>query len=270
MALSKNKSLSCFKVYDIRGQLGLEINEDIAFKIGYATAKKLKTSKVVLGFDARETSPNLAKSVSQGIQTYGANVLNLGLAGTEEVYSAVANFGADAGFEVTASHNPINYNGMKIVKTGSQPLTDEEFLGIKALVKKNDIEETKNPGKELDYRIQARATYLSKILSFVNTKNLKPLKIVVNSGNGVAGPVIDEIDLTLKAMGLEVDFRRVQHEPDSSFPFGIPNPLLKENRKVTGEAVKINQADFSVAFDGDFDRCFFSMNLVSLSPVSTL
>ena len=121
--MSKLSKLSCFKAYDIRGKLDVEIDEKIAFKIGYATAKKLRARNVVVGHDARESSPRFSNSVIEGVCAYGADVLNLGLAGTEEVYFAVANSGADAGIEVTASHNPINYNGMKIVKSGSRPVS---------------------------------------------------------------------------------------------------------------------------------------------------
>ena len=139
--------LSCFKAYDIRGEINVEINEEIAFRIGYATAEKLKAKKVVVGYDARESSPELSNSAIEGIQAYGADVLCIGLAGTEEVYQAVVSFGADAGIEITASHNPINYNGMKIVKSGSQPLTSDEFAGIKLLVEKNNFNKIKIQGQ---------------------------------------------------------------------------------------------------------------------------
>ncbi len=261
-----DKSYSCFKAYDIRGEINVEINEDIAFRIGYATAKKLKAKKVVVGYDARESSPKLSNSAIKGIQAYGADVLNLGLVGTEEVYHAVANFNADAGIEVTASHNPINYNGMKIVKSGSQPLTMDEFTGIQLLVEKNNFKKIKHRGKVANFRIEARAAYVRKILSFVSLKNLKPLKIVLNSGNGAAGPVVDKLENCLNNKCVYTDFIRVHHEPDPTFPNGIPNPLLEENRVSTSEAVKKVDADFGVAFDGDFDRCFFFDNLGHFIP----
>ena len=247
---------SCFKAYDIRGIVDVEINKEISFRIGYATAKKLAASKVVVGFDARESSPKFSNSVIEGIKAYGADVIKLGLAGTEEVYFAVANFGADAGIEVTASHNPINYNGMKIVKAGSQPLTADEFFGIKLSVEKDNFQSSKKPGQVKDFKKQSRAAYIDKILNFISLKNLKPLKIVLNSGNGAAGPVVDELENYLKQKGIAVDFVRFHHEPDPSFPNGIPNPLIERNRFVTSEAVKKLGADFGVAFDGDFDRCF--------------
>ena len=261
-----DKSYSCFKAYDIRGEINVEINEEIAFRIGYATAKKLKAKKVVVGYDARESSPKLSNSVIEGIREYGADVLNLGLVGTEEVYYAVANFAADAGIEVTASHNPINYNGMKIVKSGSQPLTMDEFAGIKLLVEKNNFKKIKHRGKVRNFRIEARAAYIRKIVSFVGLKNLKPLKIVLNSGNGAAGPVVDKLENYLNNNCVYTDFIRVHHEPDPNFPNGIPNPLLEENRASTSEAVKKVGADFGVAFDGDFDRCFLFDNLGNFIP----
>ena len=258
--------LSCFKAYDIRGEINIEINEEIAFRIGYATAKKLKAKKVVVGYDARESSPELSNSAIKGIQAYGADALNLGLVGTEEVYHAVANFNADAGIEVTASHNPINYNGMKIVKSGSQPLTIDEFTGIQLLVEKNNFKKIKHRGKVENFRIEARAAYVRKILSFVSLKNLKPLKIVLNSGNGAAAPVVDKLENCLNNKNVCTDFIRVHHEPDPNFPNGIPNPLLEENRASTSEAIKKVGADLGVAFDGDFDRCFLFDNLGNFIP----
>ncbi len=231
--MTVNKLSRCFKAYDIRGKLDVEINEEIAFRIGYATAKKLKARNVVVGHDARESSPSLSNSVIRGIQAFGADVLNLGIAGTEEVYSAVANLDADAGIEITASHNPINYNGMKIVKSGSKPLTQNEFLQIKLIAEKDNFAISTSPVKLEDIQKQARTQYIKKIVSFINLNRLKPLKIVLNSGNGVAGPVIDDLDRHLKNIGIDTDFIRVHHEPDSNFPNGIPNPLLEKNRVAT-------------------------------------
>ena len=248
--------LTCFKAYDIRGRLGDELNEDIAYRVGRATAQSLKAKSVVLGFDARATSPSLAKAIANGICDAAADVFDIGLAGTEEVYAAVSNLKADAGIEVTASHNPIEYNGMKIVKQDSQPLTNQEFDRIKTLATEGNFIFSEPVGSKMDYIAKARGLYIEKLLSFVNLQSLRSLKIVINSGNGAAGPTVDALVNNLKDKGVIPDFRFVHHNPDASFPNGIPNPLLAENRGATADAVVREEADFGVAFDGDFDRCF--------------
>jgi phosphomannomutase len=174
------------------------------------------------------------------------------------MYWAVSNFSACAGIVVTASHNPINYNGMKIVKSGSKPLDDDEdFLAIKSLAESQNWTGVKKKGSSLDLSNEARAAYVSKTLSFVDINAFKPLKIVVNSGNGAAGPTFDAIEKRLNNNNTQIEFVRVDHNPDSTFPNGIPNPLLPENHHKTADIVKNVGADFGVAFDGDFDRCFF-------------
>ena len=250
------RPLNCFKAYDIRGRLGEELNEAVAYRVGQAVAHALDAQNIVLGFDARETSPQLANSIKKGICYAGANALEIGLAGTEEMYWAVSEFKAEAGIEVTASHNPIDYNGMKIVKSMSQPLSEAEFSKVKLLAEENDFSPTQKTGSVFDIQNQAREAYIDKIISFINVKNLQPLKIVINSGNGTAGSVVDALDEKLSANGVKASFIRVHHRPDSSFPNGIPNPLLLENQLETSKVVKREVADFGVAFDGDFDRCF--------------
>ena len=248
---------SCFKAYDIRGKLGSEINSKIAYRIGNVAAKKLKVRKVVVGYDARATSPMLSNSLIEGISATGADVLSIGLAGTEEMYWAVNHFDADAGIEITASHNPINYNGMKIVKKNSKPLNEKEFYDIKLAVERYIFINSKNSGKVLDQKKEARRAYVEKIMSFVDVRKLKDFRIVINSVNGSAGPVINSIESFLRRKGANTNFLKINHDPDSSFPNGIPNPLLPENRLSTSNAIKVEGADFGVAFDGDFDRCFF-------------
>ena len=170
----------------------------------------------------------------------------------------VTEFNACAGIEITASHNPINYNGLKIVKSGSQPLDDQEdFQAIKLLAENQTWIENLPKGSVQDIAKAARKKYVWRVLSFLNHLNLKPLKIVVNSGNGAAGPTFDAIAYDLSRIGSTLEFIRVHHEPDHTFPNGIPNPLLPENHAATGDVVKREGADFGVAFDGDFDRCFF-------------
>jgi len=252
------EELTCFKAYDIRGEIDININEAIAYRVGRSVAQHFNSKSIVVGFDARETSPAFAKAVGQGIMDAGSNLIDIGLAGTEEMYWAVSNFSASAGIVVTASHNPINYNGMKIVKSGSRPLDDnEDFKAIKNLAETEKWTKTDNKGSHLDYSDQARSDYVTKVMSFVNRNELKPLKIVINSGNGAAGPTFDVIEKKLNTNYPKIEFVRVDHTPNSTFPNGIPNPLLPENHHKTADIVKNVGADFGVAFDGDFDRCFF-------------
>ena len=250
--------LSCFKAYDVRGEIDVNIDENIAYRIGRAVAQHFIANTLVIGFDARETSPAFAAAASRGARDAGADVVNIGMAGTEEMYWAVTEFGACAGIEVTASHNPINYNGMKIVKSQSRPLDDaDDFQVIKVLAGSQEWLSFGKVGRELDRSDEARKAYVDRVVSFVDVKALRPLKIVANSGNGAAGPTFDAIAERLMELGAPLEFIRVHRVPDATFPNGIPNPLLPENHAATADVVKAERADFGVAFDGDFDRCFF-------------
>lgn len=250
--------LTCFKAYDIRGEIGITIDEDIAYRIGRAVAQHFEAKSVVIGFDARATSPAFAAAAARGVMDAGADVCDIGMAGTEEMYWAVTEFGACAGIEITASHNPINYNGMKIVKSRSRPLDDAaDFQVIKALASARDWVQVDQVGTARERSAEARAAYVERVLSFTDVTALRPLKIVINAGNGAAGPTFDAIAQRLQARGAPLTFIRMHHEPDATFPNGIPNPLLAENHAVTADVVKSEGADFGVAFDGDFDRCFF-------------
>ena len=215
-----SKELTCFKSYDIRGRIGEELNQDIAYRIGRATAQSLDTNTLVLGFDARATSPELARALAQGVCDAGSDVLDLGLAGTEEMYAAVSEFGADAGVEVTASHNPIDYNGMKIVKRQSKPLSDQEFSNIKYTAERNHFATSKLYGKIIDKKRAARENYIEKVISFVDLAWLLPLKIAINSGNGAAGPTIDALRKKMEEKFVKTNFVYLNHNPDSSFPKG--------------------------------------------------
>ncbi len=251
------KELSCFKDYDIRGEIGVNIDENIVFLIGHAVAQHFNAKSIVVGFDARESSPRFAANAAQGIIEAGADVLDIGMAGTEEMYWAVTEFGACAGIEITASHNPINYNGIKIIKSGSQPLDDQnDFQKIKRLAETKDWKVAKRNGEIYDFSSKARSKYVDRVLSFVDPAQMDRLKIVTNSGNGSAGPTIDAIMARLQELGVPIEFINEHHEPDSSFPNGIPNPLIPQNRSATADIVLRNGADMGVAFDGDFDRCF--------------
>ena len=250
--------LTCFKAYDIRGEISVNIDEDVAYRIGRAVAKHFSAKSIVIGFDARESSPAFAQAAARGVADAGADVLGIGMAGTEEMYWAVTEFGACAGIEVTASHNPINYNGIKIVKSRSRPLDDAvDFQAIKRLAETEAWTPPKSRGAILDRADDARSAYVNCALSFVDQSALHPLKIVVNSGSGAAGPTFDAIAKKLADQNVPLKFVRVHHEPDNKFPHGIPNPLLPQNHAATAEVVREVGANFGVAFDGDFDRCFF-------------
>ncbi len=259
------KELTCFKAYDIRGQLGEELNTDIAYRIGRAYAEFLQPKSVVLGGDVRETSEELKMALADGIMDAGFDVIDIGMTGTEEVYFAVQHLKVDGGIEVTASHNPIDYNGMKPVRQGSRPVSgDTGLLDIKRLA-----ENMPSRSEELGARIEENkvtrgeyrklsilSEYVEHLLTYVDVKNIKPLKLVVNSGNGAAGHVIDEVERLFVKHSVPISFVKIHHEPEPTFPNGIPNPILVENRAVTSKAVLESGADFGIAWDGDFDRCF--------------
>lgn len=244
-------TLTCFKAYDIRGKLGEELDEDIAYRIGRAYARFLKPKTVVVGGDMRLTSEALKQAVARGIQDEGADVIDIGLCGTEEIYFATTHLQTDGGIVVTASHNPIDYNGMKMVREGSRPISGDSGLhDIQRLAEANDFGE---PAQSLgNYRKESVLdAYVQHLLSYVDVNQLKPLKLVVNAGNGAAGHVIDALE-----PHLPFEFVKIYHEADGNFPNGIPNPLLPENRAVTSNAVIEAKADMGIAWDGDFDRCF--------------
>ncbi len=253
-----NKKLSCFKTYDVRGELNHEFNSEICYRIGRAFASYLKAKKVVVGWDSRESSSSLAKSVFKGLSMQGCDVLNLGMCGTEEMYSATSEFKACGGIVITASHNPINFNGMKFVKKGSAPIDPEtDLLAIKNLAEKETFHSNNKEGCIIEVCKKARESYVKKILNFINYENFLPLKVVFNFGNGTAGPTFDKIVEEIRKKNNNLEIEEIYKNPDSSFPNGIPNPLLEENRSITADAVIKSKADLGVAFDGDFDRCFF-------------
>jgi len=250
--------LTCFKAYDIRGRLGLDLDARVAARIGHGFALALAARRVVLGRDARASSADLAAAVAGALVAEGVEVLDLGLSGTEEMYFATTHFGADGGICVTASHNPMDWNGMKMVGAGSAPLDPATTMArIKALAEAGETGPAGRIGSVSDVSAAARAAYVDRVLSFVDTGALRPLTIVVNAGNGAAGPTFDAIAAELAARGAPLTFVRMHHDPDGTFPNGIPNPLLPENRPVTADAVRAHGADMGVAWDGDFDRCFF-------------
>ena len=251
--------INCFKAYDIRGVLGESVSEEVFYRVGRALVRVMAARSVVMGHDARASSPLLAAAFANGVLDEGADIFDIGLSGTEEIYFATSHFNAGAGAVITASHNPIEYNGMKFVGKGSAPLdVESEFLEIKAVAE--NLEQT-NPnsvrGQTFDISRDSRSAYASKVLGFIEAENLRPLRLVVNCGNGAAGPALQEVKRQLKEHKSELAIIEVFEEPDSSFPNGIPNPILPENHHFTSDVVLAKNADFGVAFDGDFDRCFF-------------
>lgn len=245
-------TLTCFKAYDIRGKLGDELNEDIAYRIGRAYAQFLKPRNVVVGGDVRLTSKALKNALSNGLRDQGVDVIDIGMAGTEEIYFATSYLKADGGIEVTASHNPINYNGMKLVRANSKPISGDTGLNdIKRLAEDNNFAPVNFAARGSIREMSTLDAYVQHLLTYVDVTRLKPLRLVVNAGNGAAGHVIDAIEKYLP-----FEFIKINHEPDGSFPNGIPNPLLVENRASTTAAVIAHKADMGIAWDGDFDRCF--------------
>ncbi|MDG9773058.1 phosphomannomutase CpsG [Klebsiella michiganensis] len=250
--------LSCFKAYDIRGKLGNELNEDIAYRIGRAYGEYLKPKDIVLGGDVRLTSESLKLALANGLQDAGVDVIDIGLTGTEEIYFATSYLGVDGGIEVTASHNPMDYNGMKLVRESSKPISGDTGLRhIQKLAEENAFTTVSADNRGRYKTMSILVPYIDKILSYVELTNFsKPLKLVLNSGNGAAGHVIDAIEERFKENNLPIKIVKIHNNPDGHFPNGIPNPLLPECRQDTIDAVVAHKADMGIAFDGDFDRCF--------------
>lgn len=249
--------LTCFKAYDIRGQLGTELDESVAYRIGRAYAEFLKPKNVVLGGDIRLTSESLKLALSEGIRDAGADVLDIGMVGTEQVYFATSHLQADGGIEVTASHNPIDYNGMKPIREGSRPISsDTGLLDIKRIAEENNFSPIDTARRGGYTQVSIMQEYLDHLCGYVDLPAIKPIKLVMNAGNGAAGPVVDAIEARFKSLQLPIEIIKIHNTPDGSFPNGIPNPLLPENRGSTIDAVLQHGADMAIAWDGDFDRCF--------------
>jgi phosphomannomutase len=265
-------TLACFKAYDIRGKLGDELNEDIAYRIGRACAQHLNAKRVVVGGDVRLTSESLKLALANGLMDGGADVIDIGLTGTEEVYFAAFHLDVDGGIEVTASHNPMDYNGMKLVARGARPISGDTGLkAIQALAEAYVVRPKSlplppgegwgggAPGQQKRGKLFSQSIldpYVEHLLTYIDPAAIKPLKLVVNAGNGVSGHVIDALEARFKQLNIPISFIKVHHQADGTFPNGIPNPLLPENRAATADAVRMHQADMGIAWDGDFDRCF--------------
>ena len=246
-----SSALTCFKAYDIRGRVPDQLNEDIAYRIGRAYAQFLSPKKVVVGFDIRLTSEALCDALSRGLTDAGVDVINIGECGTEEIYFATSHLELDGGIVVTASHNPADYNGMKLVREDSKPISGDTGLNeIKALAEKNSFEHVTRKGEVSSG--DTKQAYVEHLLTYVDIDALWPLKIVCNAGNGGAGNIVDLLETQLPC-----EFIKIHHHGDGNFPNGVPNPLIVENRQETIDAIKHYGADLGIAWDGDFDRCFF-------------
>ncbi|MGJ8681511.1 phosphomannomutase CpsG [Paraglaciecola sp.] len=276
--------ITCFKAYDIRGKLVEQLDEQVAYRVGRAFSEHMKAKTVVVGGDVRLTSEPLKLALAAGLIDGGAKVTDLGMTGTEEIYFATKHLGVDGGIEVTASHNPIDYNGMKLVKTDSKPVSgDTGLFAIRDLAETYDadlvksrlehysdslvtseqfiegqssVTQTKLAGTGLYQQLNNMPAYVEHMLSYIKADNISPLKLVVNAGNGAAGSALDAIESAIQSQNIPIEFIKIHHTPDGSFPNGIPNPLLPESRADTANAVKEHKAHMGIAWDGDFDRCF--------------
>lgn len=244
-------TITCFKAYDVRGQIPNELNPEIAYRIGNATVEYLGARRIVVGRDIRLSSAELCQAVCRGITDAGADALDIGLGGTEMVYFGTSHLNADGGIMVTASHNPADYNGLKIVREQAKPISGDTGLqDIRRIAECDERKQETDTGSVVESDIFD--DYIAHLLSYVDTGSLKPLKLVVNPGNGGAGIAVDGL-----LSKLPFEFITVNYEPDGTFPNGIPNPMIVENQEVTADAVLAAGADMGIAWDGDFDRCFF-------------
>jgi phosphomannomutase len=249
---SDNGHLACFGAYDIRGKVPAQLNEEIANRLAKAYAEHFKPKSIVIGRDVRQSSQNLGYAVSDGFVDSGVDVIDIGLCGTEMLYLAVGSLNAGGGIMITASHNPSDYNGMKLVREHAIPISgDSGLFDLERIAIAGDFPHLKPHAGKVKI-VNIMPAYVAHLLSFIKGKRLKPFHVVTNAGNGNAGPVLDVLEplVPLKLLKLNC-------EPDGSFPHGVPNPLLPENRSATAKCMQSEACDFGVAWDGDFDRCFF-------------
>ncbi len=249
-------TMKAFKAYDIRGEYPRDINEDLAYELGLAFVAQYSAKKMIIGRDIRESSPQLFERLVAGILDAGCDVVSLGICGTEEVYFNTVYQAADGGIMITASHNPKDHNGFKLVAKNAEPISLETgLLLLKERILRRDYSIATKRGQFSEW--QEHAAYIDALLQFfpknsAESSALRPLTIVCNSGNGGAGETIDRLEPYLPFKLI-----KVHHEPDGAFPNGVPNPLIVGRRADTKAAILAHRADFGVAWDGDFDRCFF-------------
>ncbi len=243
---------SGFGAYDIRGVYPESINQELAYRVGRVFPEIFGAKKVAVGHDIRLSGPTIFDALSRGLTEAGCDVFDIGQCGTEMIYFATGFNDFDGGIMITASHNPKEYNGMKFVGKGVRPVAPKSgLLAVKAAVEDESRDWTFRKATGTVYRIDIQPDYIKCILSYVDAKNLKPLKIVINTGNGAAGPIINELEKFLP-----FDIVKVHNNTNGYFPNGVPNPLLQDARAETSKAVISSGAACGIAFDGDFDRCF--------------
>ena len=246
------RSLDCFKAYDVRGRIPDELDEDLVYRIGRSYAGFVRPRSVAVGRDIRATSARFADVLVRSLTDSGVGVLDIGLCGTEGVYFATFDQQLDGGIMVTASHNPPDYNGLKFVREGSRPISaDTGLKDMRAAIEADRLPPRAAQAGSVS-RLDIASRYVEHLLGYVRGAKLRRLKVVVNAGNGGAGLVVDQLE-----PHLPFEFIKVHHEPDGSFPHGVPNPMIEENRASTVAAMKASGADIGLAWDGDFDRCFF-------------
>ena len=244
-------AIRCFKAYDLRGRIPDELNDEVAYRVGRGYAEFVAPKRVVVGRDIRLSSPSLSDALCRGLNDSGVDVYDIGVCGTEGVYFATFNGRYDGGIMVTASHNPPDYNGMKFVREESRPISaDNGLKDIRACAEGGNFRDAAARGTRRS--VDVTSAYIDHLLSYVDVQKLKPLKIVVNAGNGAAGLVLDRLE-----PHLPFELIKINHDPDGRFPNGVPNPMLEENRASTVDAIRASGADLGLAWDGDFDRCFF-------------
>lgn len=243
---------SGFGSYDIRGIYPESVNQELAYRVGRVFPKLFDAKKVAIGHDIRLSGPTIADALTRGLTEAGCDVYDIGQCGTEMIYFATGSNNFDGGIMVTASHNPKEYNGLKFVRKNVVPIAPKTgLLDIKAAIEDENFDWSFRKATGTVYRIDILHDYIKKLLTYIDMKNLKPLKVVINTGNGAAGPIINELE---KFLPFEIV--KIFNNTNGYFPNGVPNPLLHDSRVATSKAVLENNADCGIAFDGDFDRCF--------------
>jgi len=244
--------INCFKAYDIRGKVPSELNAELAYNIGRTYSRFINAKTVVIGHDIRKSSEELSDALARGLNDSGVDVIDIGICGTEMIYYGTSALEADGGIMITASHNPPEYNGLKFVRKNSVPVGYDSGLNeIERMILNGDLgEKSAAPGKIITKDIMA--DFIANLSKFYDASKINPFKVVVNAGNGCAGLALNALE-----PNIPIKMIKVYNEPDSDFPHGVPNPLLVENRQATTDAMLKNNADLGVAWDGDYDRCFF-------------